>query len=681
MAKKEKAQDTDRDKYLLWKARLDQADKYFEQFEKQGDKIVDRYRDKRISVENRRRRFNILYSNVQTLIPALYGRKAKPEVSRRFKDADPVGRTASMMLERCLEYEVEQYPDFDNTMRNSVEDRLLPGRGVGWIRYEPHTGLEATVSDDVDANVETLDYECAPTDYVYWKDFRHSPARTWEEVWWVSRDVYMTRDEGVNRFGENFSVIPLNAEPEQKVEKDGQKETEDKKAKVTEIWCKTTGKVTWLATDFPLLLDELDDPLELDCFYPCPKPLLATTTTNSLIPVADYLEYQDQAEEIDLLTQRIFMLTRALKVVGVYNAEYKSLQRVLNEGVDNSMLPVDAWAAFAEKGGLKGAMEFIPITEVMEVLERLYAARDAAKQVIYEITGIADIIRGATDAGETATAQQIKANFAGLRLKKLQQDVAEYATALLKLKAQVICGKFSPETIVQISGVDMTADAQHAVAALQLLKSDYRNFRIEVEADSLAQIDEATEKAEAQEFITAIGGMLKEAVPLVQASPKMGGLVGKLIMFAVRKMRAGRAVEADFEKAIEAIEQEAATPKPPPPDPAMEKVMAQAAADKERLQADMQADSARLQADAVMEKMRATTDAQIEAMRLQMETRAAEQQAMIDAQQAQHQSMLDMALERFKAQLQAETAIEVAEIGADASEKTAQISARNKGDS
>ena len=52
-------------------------------------------------------------------------------------DSDPVGRLASTMLERVVEYEVTQFNDFDSAMRGVVEDRLLPGRGTAWVRYEP----------------------------------------------------------------------------------------------------------------------------------------------------------------------------------------------------------------------------------------------------------------------------------------------------------------------------------------------------------------------------------------------------------------------------------------------------------------------------------------------------------------------------------------------------------------
>ncbi len=544
--------------YEAWKARLAAAAKEFKPWEDRSDKIIKRYRDERPSIEDKKRKFNILWSNVQVLKPALYGRAAKPQVSRRFKDADPVGRLASLILERCLEYETEQYAWFDIAMEASVEDRLLPGRGIAWVRYEPHIEQEAQVSNSEDANVEKLTYECAPVDYVHWKDFTHSPARAWDEVWWVRRRVYMTREEGKKRFGDIFDRVPLDKMQDDSKEVQAE---DDRKAKVSEIWCKTDRTVYWIADDFPLLLDSKPDPLKLDDFFPCPKPLYATVTNGSLVPVPDYCQYQDQAEELDSLTQRIAMLTKALKVAGVYNAEFKSLNRLLREGNDNEMIAVDSWAAFAEKGGMLGAVAFLPIKEIAEVIERLYLARDQAKQVLYETMGLADIMRGSSDASETLGAQQLKANFGGLRLKKPQKEVATYATGLLRLMGEVMCKHFKPETLLQISGADQLVDMQDPQApaqleqALQLLQSDARNFRVEVDADSLAQIDEAQEKAEATEFVTSVGTMLREAAPIAAQLPALLPLIGSVIKFAVQRQRAGRTIEQEFEKALDAVGQ------------------------------------------------------------------------------------------------------------------------------
>ena len=561
----------------FWTAEIQSAGKDFEKWEERSHKIVRRYRDDRDAVDSRVRKFNILWSNVQVMKPALYGRMPKPEVSRRFKDADPVGRTASLMLERCLEYEVEQYADFQRTMRCAVEDRLLPGRGVAWIRYEPHfvgddptqditqvTTPEhpGTVTEDEN---NQLEYECAPTDYVHWKDFLHEPARTWEEVSWVARRVYMDVEEGTKRFGDIFALVPMQSE-DTKRDVEAQKHAKKKKGEIWEIWDKTKKEVVWVAKGFDRELDVRPDPLGLESFFPCPMPLYATVTTGSLVPVPDYCEYQDQAEELDILTARISRLTRAVKVVGVYNAEFIALKRMMQEGVDNELIPVDTWAAFAEKRGLAGAVEFLPIKEVIEALVRLYEAREQAKMVIYETIGISDILRGQSDAQETFGAQKLKAQFGSMRLRNSQEDVARFATDLLRMKAHIICKLFSDETILKMSGVEFTLDAGLAQQALALLRAGpLKDFRIEVAADTLAQIDDDKDKKERMELITAAGEYFKNALPLLQAFPPAGALIGELLMFGIRGFKVGKSIEAAFERAMAQIGQALQQPKGPDP--------------------------------------------------------------------------------------------------------------------
>jgi hypothetical protein len=115
------------DSGLYWHEQLKHAEEVSRTWTDRASKIVERYRDERMPVEHMRSKFNILWSNVQVLKPSLYGRKAKPEVSRRYMDADPVARLASTMLERVLDYECSQFPDFDSAMNQVVEDRLLEG--------------------------------------------------------------------------------------------------------------------------------------------------------------------------------------------------------------------------------------------------------------------------------------------------------------------------------------------------------------------------------------------------------------------------------------------------------------------------------------------------------------------------------------------------------------------------
>lgn len=370
-----------------WHAALKMAGKCQEKWEQRAEKILKRYRDERNSDVDGSKRFNILWSNVETLKPALYASTPRPQVSRRYKDADPLGRQAAMVMERALEFSVDSY-DFDEVMRSAVEDRLLPGRGVARVAYKPTMGR----ATDMDGNpFEEVVYEEAVCEYWYWRDFRHGPGRSWEKVPWVAFATMMSRDELKERFGEIGAKVPLNSKPE---DADESLEEEFKQARVWEIWDKRSKQVHWVADDFDVMLESGEPPLNLNGFFPCPRPLFSTTTNDNLIPVPDFTEYQDQADELDELTARIHALVCALKVAGVYAADAPELSRLLDEGAENQMIPVDNWAMFAERGGLAGMVSWFPIEQVIKVVLGLYDARDRTKQEMYEITGLSDIIRG-----------------------------------------------------------------------------------------------------------------------------------------------------------------------------------------------------------------------------------------------------------------------------------------------
>lgn len=641
-----------------WLAELKLAKREDEKFIERGDRIIRRYRDDRKNFTTYGRRFNILWSNVETLKPALYGKTPRAEVSRRWKDSDPVGRTASVIIERCLQYEIDK-GDFDAAMKLAIIDRLLPGRGTVWVRFE-----EKELAKPVDAlpGIEggeaqvmpnaPYKYECTPVDYVFWKDVRYSPARCWDEVTWIARRVYMSQDDGIKRFGEDFKQVPLTHEPVglDEMEKMGVEGLDDmKKAVVWEIWSKTTKQVFWVAEGYSKTLDIKDDPLGLDNFWPCPKPLFATQTTETLVPIPDYSLYQDQAEEIDMLTNRIAMLVEAVKVVGVYDASQQGVQRMLTEGVNNQLIPVDTWAAFAEKGGLKGVVDFMPLDSVLQALRECYAAREQAKQVVYEITGISDIIRGSTIASETAAAQQIKSQYASLRIKPRQNEVAQFASEVLRIKAQIMCDFYAPQTLVEMSGIMGTMDAQYVEQAIMLLKSEpARGFRIEVASDSLVEMDEASEKQSRIEFLGAVGQFMDRALPVAQQVPELAPLMGEMLMFGVRAFKGGRMMESAFDEAMARLN----APKPPEqPQPDPEQMKAEAMMQVE--QGKMQLEQAKIQTQGQIEQFKAQQAKELEQMRQEYESAREQVRQEAETQRLQ-----------MKAQIEAETKLQIAQINA-----------------
>ena len=665
-----------------WKNELKQAKREDEKWVTRAKKIVRRYRDDRTASQVSKR-YNVLWSNIQTMLPALYGKTPRAQVERRWKDKDPVSRTAATILERALQYEIDHCSDFDHAIKSAVLDRLLPGRGVAWVRFESKS-VETIESDQMQESEDSapemeeglttkepsvemyaggteVNVETTPTDYVYWEDFRCTPARTWEEVTWCARRVYMAKEEVIERFGDEFKDITLTHEPLglDEMKKAGATEADMeamKKAEIWEIWDKSSECVYWVAEGEDKLLDHKYDPYGLDGFWPIPRPLFATQTTDTLVPVPDYVLYQDQADEIDKLTNRISLLIEAVKVVGVYDASQAGIQRMLTEGFDNQLIPVDSWAAFSEKGGIKGTIDFMPLDQVLQALQACYNSREQAKQVVYDVTGLSDIIRGSSVASETATAQQIKGQYASMRLKRMQMDVAMFASELLRIKAQMMCDLYSPQNLIEMSGIKGTDDGEFADEAIQLMKSEpIRSYRIEVASDSLVEFDEVQEKQSRTEFMTAFGVTMRDALPMVQQAPEMAPLIGEVLQFVVRTFKGGRSLENALEATIEKMN----APKPPA-GPSPEQMQAEAAQQLEqaKMQQSMQSEQMKLQSAQQMEQMKSQMSAELEQFKAQ--------QAIQLEQMRQDAETQRMA---YRAQLEAETKLEIARMQTEAQAK------------
>jgi hypothetical protein len=688
--------------YEDWYNCIAQYERTFKEWEGRADKIVKRYRDDSRTRNNPNAKFNILWSNVQTITPAVFARLPRPDVSRRFRDNDPIGRVASMMLERALEYEIEHYGDYASSMKQAVQDRLLGGRGTAWVRYEPHIVGEAggeaegapddgfQITEDIDEaeteggmfreNQERIEYECAPVDYVHWRDFGLTVARTWEEVTAVWRKVYMGRPALVERFGEELGgKIPLDTKPETSKSFNEKMGEGAKEACVYEIWDKTTGQVLWLSKSLGKILDERDDPLQLENFWPCPKPMFSTLTTDTLVPVPDFVLYQDQARQLDTLADRIDGFIQALKVRGVYDAAEPSLARLFTEGDNNALLPIKNYAAFSEKGGMIGAISLVDIKPIAEGLNMAYQAMEQVKGQIYEIMGIADIQRGQSDPNETLGAQIIKSNNASGRLKTMQHDVVNFATALLQIKAQIICQHFTDDTIVKISGAMQLSpqDQQLIPQALQLLKDEpAKNFRIEVTTDSMIYQDEQQEKQDRMEFLSAVSGFLSQALPAAQATPELTPMLVEMLKFGVTAFKAGKGLEGLIDETADKFRQQAkaAEGQPKPPTPEEQKMQMQMQIEQAKMQAsqakaqqDMQLEQQKMQMQMELEKAKQEYQAQENQLKFQLEDQRNRAQAEMDMKVAQMKMNTERNTQVLLAHINNGAKIEVARIGADES--------------
>jgi hypothetical protein len=684
--------------YEDWYKTIMGYERSYKRWEARVDRIVKKYKDDSRYDRNPNARFNILWSNVQTIQPAIFARLPRPDVSRRFRDNDPIGRVASMMLERALEFEIEHYGDYKSAMNNAVLDRLLGGRGVAWVRYEPHiVGEEAgmagedtpddglSVTEDSDEaetpegmeneSQERIEYECCPVDYVHWRDFGHTIARTWEEVTAVWRRVYMSRPALVERFGEELGYkIPLDTKPDD-LKQSYKSDDGVYEAVIYEVWDKETGKVLWISKSLGKIVDERDDPLQLENFWPCPKPLYATLTTDSLEPIPDFTIYQDQARELDVLCDRIDGLINALKVRGVYDASASELQRLFSEGENNTMIPVSNWMAFAEKQGMKGAIDLVDLTPFASALMSCYQAMEQVKGQIYELMGIADIQRGQTDPTETLGAQIIKSNNAAGRLKTQQHAVVDFATSLLSIKAQIICNHFTDDTLVKISGAMQLSqqDQQYIPQAIALLRNEAsKNFRIEVTSDSMIYQDEQQEKADRTAFLAAIGQFVSMALPTAQAAPEMTPMLLEMLKFGVTAFKAGKQLEGIIDQTADDMKKqyEATKGQPKPPPVEMQKAQMDNQSKMQQLQMTAQLEQSKLQGQMQLEKAKQEYQAQENQLKFQLEEQRNQMDREMEMKVAQMKMMTERNTQVLLAHINNGAKIEVARIGSDDSDGT-----------
>jgi hypothetical protein len=221
---------------------------------------------------------------------------------------------------------------------------------------------------------------------------------------------------------------------------------------------------------------------------------------------------------------------------------------------------------FAESGGVKGKVDFAPIEQVVNCIERLRQYRQDKTMQIYEVLGISDVMRGSSKASETATAQQIKAQFGSTRIQLSQFYIAEWITHALRIKADIISKHFQPETIATRSNIMRTPDAQYAQAAIALIKDEQlAEYRISVEADSMAAMDYAAERDAAVQFMQGLGAFVSQVAPMAQQVPGAAPYLLRLLQWSVSKFRVSSEIEGVLDQAIGSMQQTGVQPQEPSP--------------------------------------------------------------------------------------------------------------------
>jgi hypothetical protein len=701
------AKKTPTDAVQGWLDEIKDAKKREDHFRKDGERVLKIYG----AEKNETTPFNILFSNTETLLPALYSAVPRPVVNRRFKDEDPMGKASATAGQRALEFlldtNVDGYETFDEAMNHCVLDALLPGRGVATVKYD------AKVEGPEGQERKTWEIVCCETRS--WNRVHFGYAKKWSKVPWVAYEEHIDKPEAERLFGKDVAAKLKYSEGEDGEDEGEHRQSADqnlggkKTVLIYQIWDKDGGRVVrWLSPGYTDGLLKVDpDPLGLTGFFNCPKPMAFVAKSDDLIPVAMYKIYENQAEELNRLTQRIEAVVGALRARGIYDSELGGdLDRLMKEG-DTILIPSDKTSSLAAEKGLQNAIWFMPIDVLTNTLTQLYQAREQCKRVIYEITGISDILRGSTVASETATAQNIKSQWGTMRLKRLQKEVQRYARDVLRMMLEIAGTKFSEQTWAGMTGLpfltgeqrqqaeQMGTALQQAMAqgaqvppeaqqqlqqalampvwpaVLELLQNDLqRAYRIDIETNSTVEPEAVEDQKNIAELMNALAQYLNGVGPLVAKGVMPMEVAQSMLLAITRRFRFGTDIE-DYIKQMKA---------PPPEDDGKAAAAAEAQqkqaemqAQLQQAQADRQLEVQKVQAEGQMQMMQMRAESERESMRLQAQHEAAV--AKLEAQYAIDQAKVSAQkqIEQMKAQIQRDTELKKAEIQRDTELRKAEI--------
>lgn len=543
--------------------------------------------------------FNILYSNTETLLPALYNSTPRPEVSRRYTTPQTERRldgAVAQTVERVLEYSAdsndEEYESFDDATRGATLGALVPGLGQVRVRFHE------------EGKFQNLCYETVQYDRFLW-----AYARSWKQVPWVAYGHDLNKESFETQFPDFVKKEAYKKVDWKKIEEeanealpgsgsDADSEKDKQKRQPTllvwEVWSHEDQEIYFICDLFKDEFIAKDKyPFKLTSRFPSPEPLRFTKRNGCLTPKPLYEFYKRQAEELNELTRRLGKIVKAIKVRGVYDARL-NLGDVF-KGADNDLQPVESPEFMIEGKGFDAYIWTVPVDELIKTATQLFQARETCKATIYEITGIADILRGSTDPNETAKAQEIKNSWGTLRVKRMQRDVQVFCRNLFRIGAEFSANLYSIATFRSITKLPYltqnekqqlqqaqqqaaTQQQQYQMAAqqaqqagqqpppppqppdlgesvaflefpsweeiMQVMRDKFeRTYRIDIETNSTIDLEATEDKEAIGEFMNAFGQMTSGLQPMVE-NGMMPFEAAKAIMSEVfRKFRFGRKVQ------------------------------------------------------------------------------------------------------------------------------------------
>lgn len=445
---------------------------------------------------------DLFWASFEILKAAVYARPPQPAVKPLFSDADRVKTVTAELLERAAT-SVFVRAGIDETMCEVRDDVLFAGRGALWLRYETDSGQKVCI--------EHLDR----------KDFRHEPARKWSEAGWVAGGFWLTRDELKKRFPKLTEQQLDNAKYTLRRDEQTNERNQSltQKCQVWEVWHKADNRVYWVTEGIDVLLDANEPHLKLSGFFPCPRPAYATLRRRSLVPVPDWTRYATHFRKISDLTGRIYGLLDAVRMKGLIPAGGDvgdAVETLLASDDDQILIPVPG-AALLATGSAANFVQWLPLAEIATAIQGLIEARGQLIEDFYQLSGISDIMRGATEAEETLGAQRLKSQYGSVRVRCKIDEMQRVAADAVKIAAEIVSEKFTSETLLEMAQMTLPTRKEIEAKIKEVNKAAEQELKALAEkaGQAAAQAQDVDPAQAGQEMQAAQQQVLVKFAPLL----------------------------------------------------------------------------------------------------------------------------------------------------------------------
>lgn len=633
----------------IWKREIDNAKNYHESSKKMAKEfqlLYEAQEDQAESSPSLKSNYPIFWSNTQVLRPLLFSKLPKANITQSFFNEDEISRISSELVERLLTYLLKE-SDAENQIEKIRDAFLIQGIGIPRIVFIPPEPIETKTkkkkkkpeveeesedetsmqdySEDMaeDESEDTEEESSYDTDdskksfkieFVDYQDFLKSTEKEWNRVRWIAFKKYYSRKELIEYFGKKGEKVPMTNVKFENLNEESQQEDLYKMCEVWEIWDKENKKchfITFAGDGF--VLDTEDDGYNLKNFFPIPMPM-GLNESKRLLPSPLFNKYKNLADDLTDIHDRITSLVQQAKFTGAYTSlvEQSDVENIMN-GDDGEFKPLKTSANIDDARKL---VVFKPLNEIANTITILRTEKMALKSDIQEITGLSDIVRGTSVASETATAQQLKGNFAISRIQPLQKEVEFTIRDTLRLLAELAVEKMSINEIIKIVGLkvvdvnlilenakrNIDVEKEEAINLLDPKQPDFKEkiamleqqaqmglqqtikdlqkqlkgffielknipklektikddklrcISIDIETDSTVKIDQNQEKMDRMEYIRTISQTIQQMVPAVQTGVISKDALNEFVIFASKPFKVGRNLE-NYLKNEEPVEQ------------------------------------------------------------------------------------------------------------------------------